>query len=194
MERAKYIVKFLIMLAARPQELWEYLCSDGVEESDPDYVQRNYYFPLLGFMALEVLVCEGLYSAEADSIFNLQQGMLLMVPRLVAFLVGPYLAMMVLKMLLTKFFDMPNPSQRRLHLFAFYCNSFLMALEMLLAFIPSIRFFWFIVFYLLYITWTASTSIIRVDVKHRWVFGFLSSVIIYFSSHLVMSLIERMQG
>ena len=194
MEQARYILRFLILLISHPQQLWEYLTTDGVEESKPDYVQRKYFFPLLGFMALVIFLCEGFHHASPDTAFDLQFGMTKMVPCLVAFLVGPYLAMMLLKELLVRFYKMSHPNSARIHLFVLYSTSFLMALEMLLAFIPSIRFFSFIVVYLIYITWTGSTSIIRIQEHHRWVFGFLSAVIIYFSSHLLITIIEHMQG
>lgn len=193
MEQAKYIIRYLLLLISHPQELWDYLTSEGVEESKPDFVQQHYYLPLLGFMALVILLCEGFYSKEVPG-FDLQNGMKMMVPYLVAFLVGPYVAMMVLKGLLVNYYKVEHPSQERLHLFVFYSTSFLMALEMLLSFIPQIRFFSFIVVYLVYITWTGTTTIVRVDERHRWVFGFISALIIYYSSHVFVLLIQRMQG
>ena len=194
METAKYIVKFLILLISSPQELWNYLTTDGVEESKPSYVQEHYFLPLLGFMSLFIFLCEGFHGAKGDTIFDLQYGMREMVPYLVAFLVGPYIAQMLLNLSLRHIFQMPAPSASRVHLFVFYSTSFLMALEMLLAFIPSIRFFWFIVLYLFYITWTGGFSIIRLPNNRQWVFGFVSALEIYFSSHLIISIIQRMQG
>lgn len=195
MEQATYIVRFLIQLIAHPKDLWEYLASsEGAEESKPEVVQQRYFLPLLGFMALVIFLCEGFHGATGEMSFDLQCGMKRMVPRLVAFLVGPYLAQMLLKIMLEHFFKMPHPSKERLHHFVFYCTSFLMVLEMLLAFIPSIRFFSFIVLYLIYITWSGATTIIRIDDKHQWKFGFFSALVIYFSSHLFISLIESMQG
>ncbi len=194
MEQAKYIVKFLILLISHPQDLWVYLSSDDVAESKPEYVQQHFFLPLLGFMALVIFLCEGFHGAVGDATFDLQQGMKQMVPCLVAFLVGPYLAQMLLKATLERLYRMPHPSKDRVHLFVFYSTSFLMVLEMLLAFIPSIRFFSFIVIYLFYITWTGGTTIIRIEERRRWVFGFVAAVIIYFSSHLFISIVQRMQG
>lgn len=193
METAKYILRFLLLLVTHPQELWDYLTSDGVEESKPDYVQEHYFLPLLGFMALVIFLCEGFHSKEADG-FDLYLGMKEAVPCLVGYLVGPYLAMMVIRAFLEHIYSMRHPSKERLHLFVIYSTSFLMALQMLLAFIPSIRFFSFIVVYLLYITWTGTTTIIRLDERHRWLFAFVSAIIIYFSSHLFISIIHTMQG
>lgn len=193
MEQTKYIIKFLLMLISHPQDLWEYLTDPEVSESKPEYVQEHYYLPLWGFMSLVIFLCEGFYGATGDSSFDLQIGMKQAVPYMVAFLVGPFLAMLLLRLLLVHAYDVKHPSKDRLHLFVFFCTSFLMALEMLLAFIPSIRFFWFIVVYIVYLTWTGSTTIIRVEEKNRWMFGFLSAVVIYFSSHIFISLIQKMQ-
>lgn len=194
MDRAKYIIKFLILLVYQPKELWNYLSGGDVEEVSPDYVQRNYYVPLLGCMALEVFLCEGFHSPDKSLTFDLQFGMMQMVPRLVAFFVGPYVAQLLIKELLVNFFKVPRPSKERIHLFVFYSTSFLIALEMLLSFLPSIRFFWFIVLYLLYITWTGSGTFIRVGDNHRWVFGLTSAVVIYYSSHLLINILQHMQG
>lgn len=195
MEQAKYIVKFLLMLISHPETLWEYLTSgEEVEESKPDYMQQHFYLPLLGFMALFIFLCEGFHGAEGDAMFNLQFGMKQMVPCLVAFLVGPYLAQLLIKMLLEIHYKVPNPNKEHTHLFVFYCTSFLIALEMLLAFIPSFRYLSIIVFYIVYLTWTGSTTIIKVDEKHRWVFCVLSALIIWVSSYLVMHIVQRMQG
>lgn len=194
MNRLKYILKFLILLVYRSRELWDYLSNGEVDESSPDYMQRNFYLPLLGFMALEIFLCEGFHSPAAGSTFDLQYGMLQMVPKLVAFFVGPYIAMMLLKELLVTWFKVEHPSKDRVNLFVFYNTSFLVALEMLLAFAPAIRFFWFIVLYLLYLTWSGASTYIRVGEHQRWVFSLASALVIYYSSHLLITLLQHMQG
>lgn len=191
MDKAKYIIKYLILLVTQSEQMWQHLSKKDVEESKPQYMMTNYYWPLLGFMALFVFVASG-YSR--DDGFVLQEGMTAMVPSLVGFFIGPYLAIFLLKeMLPTRFFEVREPDQDRLHLFVFYCTSFLVLIEILCSLIPSISFMQLFAYYLVYITWTGSTTMIRVPDNHRWMFSFVSCVVIYFSPVLTIKILQLMQ-
>ena len=117
-----------------------------------------------------------------------------MVPVLVAYFIGPYLALILIKQVLVNLFDLPNPDKDRLIIFVFYSTSFLIALEMLMAVFPAIRFFQFIALYLVYITWNGSHTYIRVAEKRRWLFGFVSFLVIFFSPSFVQHLLQFLQG
>jgi len=181
-------------MISQPDELWNKLIKSETEESKPEFMQRNYYYPLLGIMALVVFVCAGLRGPESDTPFDIQHGMTKMVPVLVAYFVGPYLALFLVKEGLIHFFGLPNPDKARLSNFVFYSMSFLMALEMVLAVFPAILFFRFIALYLIYITWNGSHTYIRVEERRRWIFGFYSAVVIYFSPGVIETVLERLQG
>lgn len=195
MNQIKYIVRFLISLISEPEQTWNYLATEGTKESKPDYMLWNYYYPLLGFMSLVLFVFAGLRGpADSDASFDIQYGMTQMVPVLVAYFVGPYLALLLIKQALVNIFELPNPDKDRLMNFVFYCTSFLMALEMLMAVFPAIRFFQFIALYLVYITWNGSHVYIRVEERRRWLFGFLSFLVIFFSPSIIQHLLQFLQG
>lgn len=191
MDKAKYIVKYLISLVTQPEQTWLYLAKGEAPESKPQYMQTNYYLPLLGFMALFLFLTAGIGSEEG---FSLQVSMKNMVPATVAYFVGPYLAMFLLRELLTsRFFKMANPDQDRLQLYVFYSTSYLMLVEMAVSLIPTIAFIQLAAYYLIYITWTGAHTMIRVEESRRWMFGFLAFGIIYCSPVVVIKILQFMQ-
>ena len=191
MDKAKYIVKYLISLVTRPDQTWDYLSKEDVNEAKPPYMQTNYYLPLLGFMSLFIFLVSGMAGVGS---FNLQEGMTSMVPSTVAYFVGPYLAMFIIRELLTsRLFQMSHPDRDRLQLFVFYSTSYLMLVEMVAALMPSFSFIRLAAYYLIYITWTGSTIMVRVDEHRRWMFGFLAFAVIYFSPSIVISVLKFMQ-
>ena len=194
MTQFKYIVKFLIALITQSEQAWNYLSNAEIKESKPDYMLWNYYYPLLGFMSLVVFLCAGWRGPNPEVSFDFQHGMTQMVPILVAYFVGPYLALILIKQALVVLFDLPNPDKNRLINFVFYSTSFLMALEMLMAAFPAFRFFQFIALYLVYITWNGSHTYIRVEEKRRWLFGFVSFLVIFFSPSIIQHLLQFLQG
>lgn len=193
MKQIKYIVGFLISLATEPEQTWTALAKGNTADSRTDYMQHNYYFPLLGFMSLMVFLFGGLYETADGELFNLQRAMMMMVPPLVGFFVGPYLAVFIIRPLLVNFLHVPNPDSTRLQLFVFYSTSFLVALQAVIAVLPSIRFLQFVAYYLVYITWCGSSIYIRVEQGKRWFFGFASFLIIYMSPDVVMRLLRLFQ-
>ena len=190
----KYIVKFLIALITQSDQAWSYLANAETKESKPAYMLWNYFYPLLGIMSLVIFLFAGWRSPNPEVSFDFQYGMTKMVPVLVAYFVGPYLAMMLIKTMLVNIFDLPHPDKDRLTNFVFYSTSFLMAIEMLMAVFPAFRFFEFIALYLVYITWNGSHTYIRVAEKRRWLFGFMSFLVIFFSPSLIQHLLQFLQG
>lgn len=191
MDKAKYIVKYLISLTTQPEQTWLFLAKGEVEESKPQYMQTNYYLPLIGFMSLFIFVVSGLGGEEG---FSLQRGMTSMVPATVAYFVGPYLAMFVLRELLaTNLFKMRQPDHDRLQLYVFYSSSYLVLVEMAAALLPSIAFIRLAAYYLIYITWTGAYTMIRVEENRRWMFGFLAFAVIYISPSIVIRILQFMQ-
>lgn len=193
MNQFKYIVKFLIALTTQSEQTWNYLANTETKESKPSYMLWNYYYPLLGIMSLVIFIFAG-RRGNPETSFDFQYGMTEMVPLLVAYFVGPYLAMNLIKLALVNLFELPNPDKDRLTNFVFYSTSFLMAIEMLMAIFPAFRFFEFIALYLVYITWNGSHTYIRVAEKRRWLFGFVSFLVIFFSPSLIQHLLQFLQG
>ena len=194
MHQFKYVIQFLIPLITQPAQAWQYLVETDTDRSRPDQMQRNYYLPMLGFMSLVVFLCSAYHRVDTRMTFDVQYGMTEMVPLLVGYLVGPYVTVLLLRPLLVHWFDLPDPDHDRLHLFVFYSTSFLVALEMLVAIIPGIRFFSFIFIYLVYITFSGSESYVRVPHYKRWMFGIVSFLVIYFVPKLIIHLLQKMQG
>lgn len=191
MDQVKYIIKYLISLVTQPEQTWLYLAKGEVNESKPQYMQTNYYLPLLGFMSLFLFLAAG-FGTETG--FDLKVGMTSMVPAAAAYFVGPYLAMFLLRELLTSgFFKMQKPDHDRLQLYVFYSSSYLMLVEMAASLIPTIAFVRLAAYYLIYITWTGAHTMIRVEENRRWMFGFLAFAIIYFSPIVVIRILQFMQ-
>ncbi len=191
MDKAKYIVKYLISLVTRPEQTWLYLAQGEVPESKPQHMHTNYYLPLLGFMSLWLFLAAGMGGEET---FSLQEGMTSMVPAAVAYFVGPYLAMFLLRELLaTSYFKLKQPDNDRLQLYVFYSTSYLMLVEMAASLLPTIAFVRLAAYYLIYITWTGASTMIRVEEHRRWIFGFFAFLVIYFSPSVVIRILQFMQ-
>lgn len=189
-----FIVQFFIRLVSEPRTTWLELAETQDEHYKPDQMMQRYYYPLLGLMSLVIFLATALRSPGSELKFDYQYGMMQMVPILVAYFVGPYLAILLLKLSLAHFFALPHPDKGRLSLFVFCSTSVLMAVEAAMAMIPTIWFTQFFAVYLFVITWKAAPQFIRIDESDCWKFGFLSSVIIYFSPSVIRHLLVVMQG
>lgn len=177
-------------MTSEPEQFWGFLSKGKDPMSKTDFMQSNIFLPLLGVMSLAIFLIAGL---SGEGFFDLQHAMTYMVPRLVAFFAGPYIAMFLLKEMLPAFFKMPSPDRDRLQLYVFYSTGFLMLVEVFVALIPSIKFLQLASYYLIYITWSGSFTLIRVEEKHRWVFGFVAFLVIYFAPSLIRDFVVFMQ-
>lgn len=177
-------------MTSGPEQFWGYLAKGKDPMSKPDFMQGNIFLPMLGLLALLLFLIAGI---SGEGVFDLQHAMTYMVPRVVAFFVGPYIAMFLLKELLPAFFNMPNPDRDRLQLYVFYSTGFLMLVEVFVALVPSIKFLQLAGYYLIYITWSGAYTLIRVEEKRRWLFGFVAFLVIYFSPSLIKEFVLLMQ-
>lgn len=189
-QKLKLIVKYLISMTSEPGQFWGYLAKDKDQMSKPEFMQNNVFLPYLGMMALALFVIAGL---SGEGIFDLQHAMTYMVPRLVAYFVGPYIAMFLLKEALPLVFGVPAPNRDRLQLYVFYSTGFLMLVEIFVAMVPSIKFLQLASYYLIFITWNGAFTLIRVEEKKRWIFGFVAFLVIYFAPSLVKDFVIFMQ-
>lgn len=194
MLKLKYIFRILVSLVTNPSETWSYLSTANTSEAKTEYMFRNFYYPLLGIMAAIVLVSNGFSMSLEDENFSLQQGMIIMVPVLVAYFVGPYLSQSFLRVLLRFFFHLSDPDKKRLTLFVFYCTGFLMAVECVIAILPGIQFLMFLRLYIVYLTWSASSNYIPVSETRRWMFGFVSALVLFSIPFIVKSFLHAVQG
>lgn len=190
MQKLKYIVKYLILMISEPEKFWDFLAKGKSEMSKVDFMQSSIFLPMLGVMSLAIFLISGV---AGEGFFDLQHAMTYMVPRLVAFFVGPYIAMFLLKESLPAFFGVPVPDRDRLQLYVFYSTGFLMLIEVLIALVPSIKFLQLASYYLIYITWCGAYTLIRVEEKRRWVFGLVAFLVIYFAPSLVKDLLVYLQ-
>lgn len=189
-QKLKNIVKYLISMTSEPENFWGYLAKGKDNMSKPDFMQSNVFLPLLGMMALALFLIAGF---AGEGFFDLQHAMTYMVPRLVAYFVGPYIAMFLLKELLPSVFHMQSPDRDRVQLYVFYSTGFLMVVEVFVALIPSIKFLQLANYYLIYITWCGAYTLIRVEETRRWIFGFVAFVVIYFAPSLIKDFVLFMQ-
>lgn len=195
MNQLKYIIRILISLLTRAEETWRYLDVTTSDEAKPDYQQHNFHYPLLGFMSLCILTFGGLYAAGEETSFDLQHGMTGMVPVLVAYFIGPYLSLAVVKWVLSwSLFEKVNIEKEKLTLFVFYVTGFLMAMEIAVALVPSIQFVKLFRIYIVYITLTGAVNYLHVDPTKEWVFGFLSAFIIFICPTVIIWMLTTLQG
>lgn len=194
MNQIKYIVRILLPLISQPEQTWQFLAKSRGDETRPDAMQKNFFLPLLGYMSLVVFLCAAFRSPENGVMFDYQYGMKQLVPVLIAYFLGPILAVMLLTICLRHVFHMPNPDKNRVQLFVYYSTSFLIALEMLESIIPSIRLLSLIFVYLLYITFCGSVVYIRVAPNRRWMAGLISFAIISVCPSLIINIMTKMQG
>lgn len=191
----KYIVRILLPLITHPEQMWQYLDKARGAETKPDEMQKNYFIPLLGWMSLIAFLCAAFRSPDSAITFDYQYGMKKMLPLLIAYFLGPLLAVVVVNMALKKWLMVEKtPDKERVQLYVFYSTSFLMALEILVAFIPSFRFVSFIFIYLVYITFSGTSTYIRVSHNRRWMTGFVSFVAIWGCPNMIILLMQKMQG
>lgn len=181
-------------MITQPEQMWQYLAQARGAETRPDAVQKNYYLPLLGYMSLVVFLCAAFRGPETDVTFDYQYGMKQMVPLLIAYFLGPLVAILVFNLSLRHLFGMEDPDKDRVQLFVFYCTSFLMALEILEALIPSIRFLGLIFVYLVYITFSGASTYIRVEHNQRWKAGFVAFLLIWSCPNIIIMLMHKMQA
>lgn len=175
--------------------MWQYLDKSRGAETRPDEMQKDYFIPFLGWMSLIVFLCAAFRSPDSAISFDYQYGMKQMLPLLIAYFLGPLLAVMVINMALKNWLMAgTTPDKDRVQIFVFYCTGFLMALEILVAFVPSFKFFSLIFIYLVYITFSATSNYIRVSHRRRWMTGFVSFVAIWGCPNMIILLMHKVQG
>lgn len=191
----KHIVRILLPLITHPEQMWQYLDKAHGAETKPDEMQKDYFIPFLGWMSLIVFLCAAFRSPDSAISFDYQYGMKQMLPQLIAYFLGPMLAAMMINTLLKRWLMSGlTPDKDRVLLFVYYCTGFLMALEILVACVPSFKFFSLIFIYLVYITFSATSTYIRVGHRRRWITGFITFIIIWFCPNMIMWLMHKMQG
>lgn len=177
-------------MTSGPEQFWGYLSRGKDQMSKTEYMQSNIFLPMLGLMSLAIFLIAGL---SGENFFDLQHAMTYMVPRLVAFFVGPYIAMFLLKEMLPVVFKTESSDRDRLQLYVFYSTGYLMLVEVFMAMMPSIKFLQLASYYLIYITWSGAFTLVRVEEKRRWVFGFVAFIVIYYAPSLVRDFVVFMQ-
>lgn len=191
MKSIKNIIRILLSLTLHPEEFWQYLATEAGDDAKPDKVQSSYFLPLLGYMSLVTFLCAAFRSPE-ETTFDYQYGMMQMVQPLTAYFLGPFISILLLPTILG-YFKSPVASKDCIQLFVYYSTSFLMALEMLTALIPSIRFISFIVVYLLYITFSGMSTYVPIAPTRRWITGFMSFFVIWAGPTFIMKLMQLLQ-
>lgn len=181
-QQLKYIIRYLLSLINDPAQTWKYLTEEDVKESKPDYMQANYYLPMLGIVALLIFLMNGWGTP-----FNLEHAMKSAVTFLVAYFASPFLSVFLLRKTYGKYKPF-NFDHDRLQVFVGYSLSFLMLVKLFSSSFPHIKFLAFCALYLFYIIWSASDVFFGIDEKDRWRF----SAIAFFEIWLSPMMIERL--
>ena len=187
MEQLRLIVKFFLSLVVNPEQTWQYLSDPSVREADVDYVQRNYYLPMMGAIAVVVFILTGIHFEP----FNLEHAMKASVAFLVAFFAGPYVAEFILQHFMVRFYD-TEPDKQRLQLFVYYTLSYEMGVQLVSRLMPSIRFADLLVVYLAYIVWCASAIFFGIEERRRLSFSIWTTVILFITHWSIVAIMQLM--
>lgn len=182
MFQLKYIIKFLLSLIINPEQTWRYLSDSTIKEADPEFVHRNYYLPFFGGSAAIIFLSCGL---DVEG-FDLERAMKNMVPFLVAYFAGPFMATLVLKYVCVQIGSIVVPKPR-LEMFVAYSISYLMFVEVLSRIISTIAFIPFASIYIIFIVWN-STEMLGVIEKSRVTFSLFSSFTLFLSPRILQML------
>lgn len=185
-QQLKYIIKYLLSLINNPEQTWQYLKDGDVPEAKPEYMQTNYYFPMLGAIGLFLFVKSGWGEP-----FDIESAMKSSVSFITAYFVAPYLAIFILEKLYGKIRNFTF-DKAKLTLFVGYCLSFLMLVRIFSASFPHIKFLIFCSLYLPYIIWCGAEVFIGIAEKERWKFTILAFGAMWFSPFLVEKLMSIM--
>lgn len=193
MEQLKYILKYLLSIITNPDQTWSYLDDLDLPEAKLDYMQRNYYYPLLAVASAAVLVFGCFYAYDSLNNMAVQEavstGMKAMVPFLVAYFVSPFIIVRLIKEV-SLWMDFGAFDSRKLEVFVGYAISYIIFIEVVCAVLPRIRLILYAAVYLVYIVWNASSLYLKVQEHHRWTFSVIVSGIIYFVPFVIEKLLQ----
>lgn len=185
-QQLKYILKYLLSLINEPEQTWNYLKDGDVDESKPDYMQNNYYLPMMGVVALLLFLMKGWGTP-----FDIEHAMKTVVSFLAAFFLSPYLASFLLNQTYGRMKQMEFDKDK-LQIFVGYCLSFLMLVNLFSASFPTIKFLTFCSLYLFYIIWCASDVFMGIEEKERWKFTAIAFFMIWLSPIIIEKLMSLM--
>ena len=124
MQQLKYIIKYLLSLINDPEQTWKYLKDGDVDESKHEYMQNNYYLPLMGVVALFIFLKTG----WGDR-FDIETAIKAATSFAAAFFVGPILANVLMRQTYGRVMNFKFDNEK-LNLFIGYSLSFLMLVRM----------------------------------------------------------------
>ena len=184
------ILNMLIAIVKTPQETWRKLSGEYNEEQAVDLLIRDYYAPLMGGGALILFMAKGLQ--VPDVAFSWQHAIMGGVKFIIGFYGGLFLAEFLLKEVLRLFgleFE-----KFTLRAFVVLAMSFCLGLDVVVNCLPGISFFYVMGIYLAYIVWCAAPDFMHLEPRDWWKFSLLASLIVYFSPHLIRSLLLIMES
>lgn len=186
MQQLKYIIKYLLSLLNEPEQTWKYLKDGDVKEAKLDYMQTNYYLPMMGVVA----VCLFLMAGWGKT-FNIEHAMKTAVSFVAGFFLAPYLASVLLEKTYGRIMKYTFDKDR-LQLFVGYSLSFLMLVRLFSASFPHIKFLTFCSLYIVYIIWCAADVYVGIGEKDRWKFTTTAFFEIWLSPIIIEKLMSMM--
>ena len=124
MQQLKYIIKYLLSLINDPEQTWKYLKDGDVDESKHEYMQNNYYLPLMGVVTLFIFLKTG----WGDT-FDIETAIKAATSFAAAFFIAPILANVLMRQTYGKVMNFEFDNEK-LNLFIGYSLSFLMLVRM----------------------------------------------------------------
>lgn len=180
----KYIFKYVRDLLTNTTDVWTRLRNDDkLNEGKFDYLFQHYYLPMMGVGAICIFLLYGLgfisHSVVLDdSGFDLEVGLKGMVLFVVAYISAVPLATLIIKETFDRLFEQ-DTEKNKLEVFAGYCVSLVMLVELVCAFLSQLSFLTFAGLYVIYVVWVGAALYLEIENRRLWFFTVVAFLSIY---------------
>lgn len=189
MEELRCIIHYVRGLLAHPTETWKELSDPEQPAANLDYMQRNFYYPLLGAGTLLISLLHGngvmLRSPlPADAPFSLEFALRGAVAFALSYFAGPRLASLLISLFCSRLGGL-ELDRRRLEVFVTYNMGILILCDMFCALLPNFTFLTLISMYVLYVALEGVDNFMQIG-RMRGVLAVVSCLSIYLSPHIIL--------
>ncbi|MBP5715897.1 MAG: hypothetical protein J6W69_02145 [Bacteroidales bacterium] len=189
MEELRCIIHYVRGLLAHPTETWKELSEPEQPAANLEYMQRNFYYPLLGVGTLLIFLLHGngvmLRSPlPVDAPFSLEYALRGAVAFALSYFAGPRLASLIIALLCSRMAGM-ELERRRLEVFVSYNMGVLILCDMFCALLPNFTFLTLVSMYVLYVALEGVDNFMQIG-RMRGMFAVISCVSIYLSPHVIL--------
>lgn len=191
MEELRCIIHYVRGLFAHATETWRALAEPDEPAANLEYMQRNFYYPLLGIGSLLIFILHGngvmLNSPlKGDDPFSLEFALRGSVAFALSYFAGPRLATLMIGLFCNKLAAM-QLDRRKLEVFVSYNMGLLIVFDMFCAFLPNLTFLTLMSVYVLYVAFEGIDNFMQIT-RMRGVLAVVSCASIYAAPHIIISI------